>query len=218
MRSRVQAQRSAQLGPAALAVAERETLHVRPRRHDEHPVALDAELADEFFLRDRRDGKKPAAARICDKLFLDPSSGPVEEAHPLFPDVAHPEPVGNAVHGEQVGLENAIVGVDEIEVFPRDGPVGEPGKARCGERTGEADDGDTVKGDARGLLAPAVGEHVDLITGVGGNPRRQFAGEILGSAHEAELGDHDGDLFSHAFHSPLALSPIYHKPGIISSF
>ena len=78
-----------------------------------------------------------------------PAGGPVEEAHPLFPHVAHPEPVGDAVHGKEVGLEDALVGVDEIDVLPRDGPVGEPGKARCGERPGKADDGDTVKGNSR---------------------------------------------------------------------
>ena len=55
------------------------------------------------------------------------------------------------------------------------------------------------------VLTPAVGEHVDIVAGVGGDPRRQLAGEILGSAHEAELGDHDGDFFLSVFSHGLCL-------------
>jgi len=191
----VDTERPPDRGPVSFPVDPGEARNVRSRRKDEHAGLLDAVLADEFFLCDRRDGEEPPAAGIRHEAGLHPAGGPVEKAHALPSHVAYPEPMGDAVHGEEIRLANPVVGVDEVGALPRDGAVCEPGKARGDEGAGKPDDRDAVKRDARHGPAPTVGEDMDIEAGVCRRPGRQLCREILSAAHEAEPGDHDGDFF-----------------------
>ena len=180
--------------PAPLPVEPLEASHVRSGRHDEDFPGVFGVLGQEFFFvivetaRKRR--HRGFRARLSSTRLVARSKRLIR-----FSSRREPRDGGGCRMVKRSASKMRSWVWMRSTPSLRDGTVGEPGEARRGERAGEADDGDPVEGDARPVLTPAVGED-GYRSGVGGDPRRQLAGEILGSAHEAEPGDHDGDLFS----------------------
>jgi len=92
-------------------------------------------------------------------------------------------------------MEHPVMGVDDVDAGPGDGPLGQNGEAGRPETPGEEDDGDVMKADRSGVFIrpAAVGEDVDFQGGIDRQPFRQGGGEAFGPAHQAVLGDDDGD-------------------------
>ena len=87
--------------------------------------------------------------------------------------------MGDAVHREQIGPEDPVVGVNEVDPRFPDPSVREIGEAGRRQKLGKREDRNLVKPYAIGTGNPAVGEDVELPTGIAGKPLREFRGKAF---------------------------------------
>ena len=85
------------------------------------------------------------------------------------------------------------MGVDQVESPLLHFEPGEPGEYRLPREAGEGDPRDLVEDDRPRTGDPAVGEDVDLVPPVQGDPLRQFVHEPLAAADGSVLRDDDRD-------------------------
>jgi len=100
--------------------------------------------------------------------------------------------MGDAVHRENMGIENPVMGVDQVDARPVDFPMGEPGEAWGRQEFREGNDGDLVEFDDGGFGLQAIGKYVHLIVRIGGDILGKGCGELLGAADKTVFWDDNG--------------------------
>jgi hypothetical protein len=103
------------LFPAEVAVKTLVTRGVDAGMDDADPLRRDAVFVYKDLLRQAGDGKEEATAGITDQIVLHTGCCPVVKAHPFPANLADPEAVGDAVQRCEIGPEDPVVGVDDVD-------------------------------------------------------------------------------------------------------
>src|SRR5271157_3463269 len=102
-------------------------------------------LLKKFFLGQGGDSNEFFAPLAFDETSFDPCRSVIKEAHPLFPHFFNPYPMWNAVHRKDIGLEDPVVSMDQVEFHLCDSFSCEICKADGGQEFGKDNYGNLVK-------------------------------------------------------------------------
>jgi GT2 family glycosyltransferase len=181
---------------AIVSIRGGETPEVDPGGHD-LPFAGKAPVFPlERVARDRGNRQEESVLAGGQHAILHGDHAPVEEAGFFLPDVANPIYVRRADQGNNVGVENAVVRMDEIESPRSDGALDHPRKKQGTKAARKRKAGNFAE-DHAGIRRrfPPVGEYREFVVCGSGQSLGQFIDKALRSAQEAVFRDYHGHLF-----------------------
>jgi hypothetical protein len=100
------------------------------------------------------------------------------------------------MHGEEIGVKNAIMGVDDVAVKLSCLPIGKPGKADGGQEAGKADNRYMMECDRRRRGSPAMSYHMDFVCRICCEQLRENGGISFSATCYPIFRNNDRDFYS----------------------